>query len=102
LELLEEATTPQVVVILIGLAQEIAHFQVRLIVVRPVFLATVDWNAAVGALEVYVGRRCAALRIFTGFEITRIVRGPSGFVVGVRAIGMLSHKSRTLSDLWDG
>jgi hypothetical protein len=57
LELREKTTRPEVVVVLVDLAQGIANLQVSLIVVGPVFLAAVHRDAAVGALKVDVSWR---------------------------------------------
>jgi hypothetical protein len=102
LELAEEAPTAQVVIVLVALPQHVADLQVCLVVVRPVLLAAVHRDAAVGALEVYVGGRGARRGRLAGFEVHGVVRRARRLVRGVRAVGMLAHKRRALPYLRDG
>jgi hypothetical protein len=71
IELREEATRMQVMVILIDLAKGITDLQVGLEVIHPVALGAVDGNTAVRTLEMRMSRGSCVHGILSGFGVMR-------------------------------
>jgi hypothetical protein len=92
LELLVEATAPQIVVVFVALLHDITHLQVRFIVVRPVFFTAIHRDTTIGALEVYVRGRCAFIGGFACLGVASMLGGASRLVGGMWTVGMLAHK----------
>jgi hypothetical protein len=97
-ELREEATRMQVMVILIDLAKGITDLQVSLEVIHPVALGAVDGNSAVRALEMRVSRGRGVGGILSGFRVVRRDRGASLLVAWVRAESVLLDELGALAD----
>lgn len=97
-ELGEKAPRTKVVVILVDLSDGVTDFQVRLEIIHPVFLRTVDGNATVGALKVRVGRRQCAFGALPRFRIVGRERYAGLLMTRMRTKSILFDECRTLSN----
>lgn len=70
-ELGEEATGVQIVVIFVDLAECVTDLEVSLKVIHPMALGAVDWDATVGAFEVRMGRGSCVGGLLSGLRVMR-------------------------------
>lgn len=101
-ELGEEATGVQIVVILVDLAKRITDLKVSLEVIHPVALGAVDWDTAVGAFEMRMSRGACVGSFFSGLGVIGRGRGTGLLVVWVWAEGVLLDVLCASADVWRG
>jgi hypothetical protein len=99
LELLKESPASQVMVVLVGLSQNITNFQMCLVVVCPMLLAAVDRYPAVWALEVHMGRWGTLLGRLASLQIHGVLCGSCRLMIRMRTVCMLSHERCSLANL---
>jgi len=100
IELGEEATRMQVMVILIDLAKGIADLEMSLEVIHPVAFGAVDGDSAVRTLKMRMSRGRCVRGILPGFGVMRRDRGASLLVAWVRAESVLLDELGALADSW--
>jgi hypothetical protein len=89
-------------IILVDLSKCIANFKMLLVIVHPMFLAAVNGKSAVRAVKVDMSR-CLGTALGLGiFVLGGDSRNLGLLVIGVWAVGMLSHEGRSTSELRDG
>lgn len=98
-EFREEAAGAQVVVVFVDLAQRVADFKVRFIVVGPVGFAAGDGDAAVGAFEADVGGGLGRGG-FAGFGVVRGAGLAGAVVGGMGTVGVGLHEGGSTAYIW--
>jgi hypothetical protein len=102
LKLLEEPSTPQIVIVLIRLPQYIADLQMCFIIIRPMFLTAVYWYPTIWTFKVYVGWWGTCFGRFAGFEVHWVIRCSRWLMRRMWAVCMLSHESCSFAYLRNG